>query len=364
MRKVLVLAVILLLLTGCSATGTTEAETPAGTDPAAKTTLSETTAAVSEDGTTVSGSTETEASDRMFYAHVNGSVLSILAADNSSADAFLDLLKTGDVTIDMHDYGSFEKVGPLGTTLPRNDEQITTEPGDVILYQGNQITIYYDVNSWSFTRLGKVQGLSQAELKAILGDGDAAVTFSLDAAGTIIGKSGENESSSAAPSEELPADRKEVLVVYFSATGTTRGVAERIAKLTDADIYEIGPAEPYSDADLNYSDSSSRPTKEQNDKSARPAIASEALDLAGYTTVYIGFPIWWGEEPRIMDTFVESYDFTGITLIPFCTSISSGIGRSGPNMEALAGSGTWLDGRRFSGSVSESDLQAWIESLK
>jgi hypothetical protein len=115
----------------------------------------------------------------MIYAHVNGKILKILAAENSSAEAFLDLLKAGDVTIEMHDYGSFEKVGALGTTLPRNDEQITTEPGDVILYQGNQVTIYYDVNSWSFTRLGKVQGLSQAELKEILGTGNAAVTFSL-----------------------------------------------------------------------------------------------------------------------------------------------------------------------------------------
>ena len=115
----------------------------------------------------------------MFYAHVNGKVLKILAAENSSADAFLDLLKSGDVPVEMHDYGSFEKVGPLGTTLPRNDEQITTEPGDVILYQGDQITIYYDVNNWSFTRLGKVQDMSQAELKDILGSGNVTVTFSL-----------------------------------------------------------------------------------------------------------------------------------------------------------------------------------------
>ncbi len=115
----------------------------------------------------------------MFYAHVNGKVLEITAAENSSADAFLDLLKTGDVTVEMHDYGSFEKVGSLGAALPQNDERITTEPGDVILYQGDQITIYYGMNSWSFTRLGKVQGLTQAELKDILGDGDARVNFSL-----------------------------------------------------------------------------------------------------------------------------------------------------------------------------------------
>ena len=156
----------------------------------------------------------------------------------------------------------------------------------------------------------------------------------------------------------------EVLVVYFSATGTTKGVAERIAAVTGADLYEIVPAEPYSDADLDYNDSSSRSTKEQNDTGVRPAIASETLDLAGYTTIYIGFPIWWGEEPRIMDTFAESYDFTGITLIPFCTSGGSGIGRSGPNMEELAGSGTWLDGRRFDGDVSESELQSWIDGLQ
>ena len=174
----------------------------------------------------------------------------------------------------------------------------------------------------------------------------------------------EDESPNTAPSEEPTAAHKEVLVVYFSATGTTKGVAERIAKITDADIYEIVPAEPYTSDDLNWNDKNSRSTKEQNDKSARPAIGSKALDLKGYTTIYIGFPIWWGEEPRIMDTFVESYDFTGITLIPFCTSGSSGIGRSGPNMEALAGTGTWLAGARHNGNISESDLQSWIDGLK
>ena len=88
------------------------------------------------------------------------------------------------------------------------------------------------------------------------------------------------------------------------------------------------------------------------------------LSLEGYTTIYLGFPIWWGEEPRILDTFVEKYSFEGITVIPFCTSGGSGIGRSGPNMEALAESGMWLEGERFSASVSESDLQSWIDGLK
>lgn len=114
------------------------------------------------------------------YAHIGDDRLDILLSDNSSADAFKELLANGDLTIEMSDYASFEKVGSLGTTLPRNDERITTEPGDVILYQGNQITIYYDTNTWTFTRLGKVQGKTQAELMSILGDGDVTVTFSLN----------------------------------------------------------------------------------------------------------------------------------------------------------------------------------------
>ena len=166
------------------------------------------------------------------------------------------------------------------------------------------------------------------------------------------------------PSSGNAEDQSRTLVVYFSATGTTKGVAEKIAALTGGDLYEIVPAEPYSNADLNWNDRSSRSTREQNDKSARPGIGSEPIDLTGYTTIYIGFPIWWGEEPRIMDTFVESYRFDGMTMIPFCTSSSSGIGRSGPNMEALAGSGTWLDGKRFGGNVSQADLQSWIDGLR
>lgn len=153
-------------------------------------------------------------------------------------------------------------------------------------------------------------------------------------------------------------------MAYFSATGTTKGVAEKIAAVTGGDLYEILAAEPYSTEDLDYNDSSSRTTKEQDDKSVRPEIGSEDISFEGYTTIYLGFPIWWGEEPRILDTFVEKYSFDGITVIPFCTSGGSGIGRSGSNMESLAGSGTWLDGERFSSGVSEEELQSWIDRLK
>ena len=178
----LLLALMLLLLTGCSSTGPAETGALTESGSTEETALPTATEPAAENEPSEPHTTESslpEGTDRMFYAHVNGKVLKILAAENSSADAFLDLLKSGDVPVEMHDYGSFEKVGPLGTTLPRNDEQITTEPGDVILYQGDQITIYYDVNNWSFTRLGKVQDLSQAELKDILGSGNVTVTFSL-----------------------------------------------------------------------------------------------------------------------------------------------------------------------------------------
>ena len=107
------------------------------------------------------------------------SELTATLVDNSSATAFYKLLKQGPVTIKMTDYGNFEKVGPLGTKLPRNDTQITTQAGDIILYQGNQITIYYDTNSWNFTRLGKVDGVTQAQIKKILGKGDVSAVFEI-----------------------------------------------------------------------------------------------------------------------------------------------------------------------------------------
>ena len=178
----------------------------------------------------------------------------------------------------------------------------------------------------------------------------------------------ENENEQAAAEEQTADDASgnsgnETLVVYFSATGNTKAVAEKIASITGADIYEIKAAQEYTEADLDWNDSDSRTTHEQNDASVRPEIGSDPLSLEGYKTIYIGYPIWWGEEPRIMDTFVESYDFGDITMIPFCTSGGSGIGRSGQNLANNAGSGNWLEGVRFSGGASEDDLRAWIEGL-
>ena len=197
----------------------------------------------------------------------------------------------------------------------------------------------------------------------------ALLVFGLTACrGSSVSAEESSAETALSSSDETAADEpqadKDVLVVYFSATGTTKGVAEKIASVTGADLYEIKAAQEYTAEDLDWNDSDSRTTHEQNDPAVRPEIGSDPVSLEGYSTIYIGFPIWWGEEPRIMDTFVESYDFDGITMIPFCTSSSSGIGMSGKNLEANAGSGNWLDGERFGGGVSEDELQTWIEGLK
>ena len=154
------------------------------------------------------------------------------------------------------------------------------------------------------------------------------------------------------------------LVAVFSASGVTKKVGEEIARIAGADFFEIVPKEIYTEDDLNWMNKQSRSSVEMNDPSARPEINGSVSDMASYDKVIIGYPIWWGEEPRIMDTFVESYSFDGKTMIPFFTSSSSGMGRSGQNLADKAGSGTWLDGQRFGGGASREDIRSWIEGLK
>lgn len=155
-----------------------------------------------------------------------------------------------------------------------------------------------------------------------------------------------------------------ILVAYFSATGTTKRVAEKIAEISNADIYEIVPANPYSSADLNWNDNNSRSTKEMNDKDIRPEIGSNDIDLTNYTTIYLGYPIWWGDAPRIMSTFVEKYNFDGKTIIPFCTSGGSGIGRSGTNLANLAKTGNWKSGERLNSSADTNNIQNFVNNNK
>lgn len=161
----------------------------------------------------------------------------------------------------------------------------------------------------------------------------------------------------------LEEQATKVLVTYFSATNTTQGIAEHIANGLNGDIYEIVPEEPYTDADLNYNDNNSRTTIEMNDPDARPAITGSVEDMEQYDIVFIGYPIWWGEAPRIVSTFVESYDFSGKTIVPFCTSGGSGVGSSATNLEQLTDGADWLPGKRLNGSDSQDTVMVWVNGL-
>ncbi len=160
------------------------------------------------------------------------------------------------------------------------------------------------------------------------------------------------------------SDSGNTLIAYFSCTGTTRQIAERIAEQTGADLYEVTPEIPYTSADLNYGDSSSRTTLEQNNPSLRPAISGGVLDIGKYDNIFLGYPIWHGQAPRIISTFLENYDFSGKTIIPFCTSHSSGIGSSDTNLHSLCpDTVTWLAGERFAAGTTNENVKEWIESL-
>ena len=155
------------------------------------------------------------------------------------------------------------------------------------------------------------------------------------------------------------------LVVYFSATGNTEEAAGYIASLTGGDLFELEPVEPYTSEDLNYSDDNSRVSLEYADESLREVeLADDTVEnWDDYDTVFIGYPIWWGIAAWPVDGFVEANDFTGKTVIPFCTSASSGMGQSGELLAELAGTGDWQEGQRFSSGVSEADVEEWLSTL-
>ena len=155
-----------------------------------------------------------------------------------------------------------------------------------------------------------------------------------------------------------------ILVAYFSATNNTEGVAQKLADGLGADLYEIVPEQPYTDEDLDYGNSKSRSSVEMNDPGSRPVISGGISNMEQYDVVFIGYPIWWGEAPRIMSTFIESYDFSGKTLVAFCTSASSGFGSSDSALKSAASTATWLDGHRFSAGASAEDVLAWANGLE
>ena len=180
-----------------------------------------------------------------------------------------------------------------------------------------------------------------------------------------------SESSTEAPTEssdeaqETEEESGKTLVVYFSASGNTEAVAGYIAEAANADMFELVPAEPYSDEDLDWTADGSRVNKEHDDESLRDIelVETTIADWDSYDTVFIGYPIWWGIAAWPVDGFIEANDFTGKTVIPFCTSSSSGLGESGELLAEAAGTGNWLEGQRFSSHPSEEDVLSWVDGL-
>lgn len=153
------------------------------------------------------------------------------------------------------------------------------------------------------------------------------------------------------------------LVAYFSASGTTERVAKDLAAAIGGDLFEVAPAVPYTAADLNWQDKQSRSSIEMNDESCRPAIAGEVEGMAQYDTIFVGFPVWWYVEPRIIDTFLEAHELSGKTIVPFATSGGSGLGKAPQRMQQLAPGARVLDGKLLNGRPNADELRAWAENL-
>lgn len=171
--------------------------------------------------------------------------------------------------------------------------------------------------------------------------------------------------SSLPESTESSTETGKTLVVYFSATGNTEQAAGYIADITGGDLFELEPVDPYTDEELDWTVDGSRVNQEHEDESLRDIelVADTVDNWDSYDTVFIGYPIWWGIAAWPVDSFIEANDFTGKTVIPFCTSSSSGLGQSGELLAEMADTGNWQEGHRFSSSVSETDMQEWLDGL-
>lgn len=253
------------------------------------------------------------------------------------------------LTVTMEELNGNEKYYDLPQDLPTDPEQPgTIQAGDLMLYGSNCLVLFYESfdSAYAYTRLGRIA--DPAGLAEAVGNGTAEVTFRMQTSENIPDSNGENK----------------MLVAYFSATGTTRPLAEYAANSLDADLYEIVPEVLYTADDLNYTNGSSRANREQSDPSARPTISGSVENMGDYNVVLLGYPIWHGQAPKIICTFLESYDFSGKTIVPFCTSHSSGIGSSGTNLHALAPGADWRSGRRFPGGTSRETITDWIDGLE
>ncbi|MGM9645891.1 MAG: flavodoxin [Eubacteriales bacterium] len=257
--------------------------------------------------------------------------------DNATAR---DLVSRLPLTLSFSDFNNTEKIAylPNGSSdLDTNDAPDTFTPaaGDMTVYipWGN-IAIFYNAfrASSGLAPFGKIGNDDIVKLSQISNNTQITIT-----------KEKPNK----------PTDEQKILVAYFSCTNTTKGVAETICgQIEGADIYRITPTVPYTSADLNYNNSSCRANREQNDSSARPEITGSVENIEQYDVIFIGYPIWWGQAPKIIYTFFESYDydFDGVTIIPFCTSGSSGMGTSATNLHSLAPNANWKSGARISGN--------------
>lgn len=255
------------------------------------------------------------------------------------------------LTVSMSAYGGREYYGGLGFTPESSGTgQLNFENGDITYCRtNNTMAIFYAQTerpnlTMEVVPIGKVMS-------------DLSVFESLDSREDITFSLAGEETGGDTP------EKNRILVAYFSATNTTERLAGFIADGLHSDLYEIVPEIQYTSADLNYGDSQSRTSIEMNDPNARPAISGSVEDMGQYDTVFLGYPIWWGEAPRIVNTFLESYDFSGKTIIPFCTSGSSGIGSSATHLHDLTEGAEWLSGRRFGSSATQNDMMTWVNSL-
>lgn len=195
-----------------------------------------------------------------------------------------------------------------------------------------------------------------------------ALLLALGAAACGSGESQKPTASGAKTESAAPSVKKggKVLVVYFSGTGHTRSVAKTIAEAVHGDLWELQPVQPYTEADLNYRDKSSRVVKEHDNPSLQEQVAltnAKPANWDTYSTVFIGYPIWWHLAAWPVKDFVKANAFSGKTVIPFATSVESGMGESGTQLQQLAGTGTWLEGKRFPSNVAAKDVQDWVYSL-
>ena len=206
----------------------------------------------------------------------------------------------------------------------------------------------------------KTDGTSSADNNTSAADSDTKTPSD-----TTTDKNDSSKKTSSASSAAKSSDGKKVLVVYYSASGSTKRVAKSIAAAANADLFEIVPKNIYTSDDLNWTDKNSRVCREHDDESLRnvPLTTTSVADWADYDTVLIGYPIWWGIAAWPVDNFVKANDFTGKTVIPFCTSASSGLGQSGELLADMSKGGDWQEGERFSSGASDSTVQKWVNSL-